>query len=309
MSIQPIIPETVTDLAPLQRAQRGWISQVVWSPNGKLIASASAGGVAIWRGTLHSKPLFIKQHDGPVKGVAFAPNGTTLATASADTTVKVWDLRAFSPSMQPIETYTHHTDAVEAVAIAQNGLVISVGVDQTVQIAHPSQQRTLTGHLDEVNALALSSDHRIAATGGHDSTIRLWDVVSGETIAVLTGHTSWIRALSFHPQRGMLLSASRDGSVRLWDVTQPEAAHEVASFWHEGDVRAVAFDATGTLAASGSTGGTINLWHIERQERIAVLEKHTMPVISLAFHPQNHLLASGGGDNMIYLWGIASEAV
>lgn len=309
MALQPITAQNAAQLTPLQQAQQGWIAQVIWSPNGKLIACASASGVNIWRGTLHSKPLHMQPHAGPVKGIAFAPNGTTFATASADTTVKVWDLRAFSPTMQPLETYTAHTDAVERVAIAQNGVIVTASVDQSVRLLHPSQQRALSGHLDEVNTLALSADSRIAATGGHDSTVRLWDVASGAALAVLTGHTSWVRVLDFHPREPLLLSSSRDGSVRVWDVSDTDNPQEQAAFWHEGDVRAAAFDAAGALIASGSTSGTINIWDVERGERVAVLEQHTMPVISLAFHPQNHLLLSGGGDNRLYLWGIETEAI
>lgn len=301
--MQPIDRHTAADLTPSQQATRGWIAEVAWSPSGGLLAVASAGGVAIWRGTLDKPPVFIKQHDGPVKSVAFAPNGYTLATASADTTVKVWDLRAFSPTMQPLETYTHG-ESVEQVAIARNGVVASACADGIVRLLHPSGVHLLPGHTDEVTALALNPGDFRLASGARDHTIRVWDMRDRDLIAEIDTHTDWVRRLAFHPRQNMLLSASRDGTARLWNTLRLPQVEPLATLWHPGDVRAAAFDATGDLLATGSTDGHITLWSVPDGEKLATLQHHTKPVISLAFHPQNHGLASGSGDNTLCLWGV-----
>ncbi|MEL7236717.1 MAG: WD40 repeat domain-containing protein, partial [Chloroflexota bacterium] len=261
MALQPITADNVANLHVAQQATRGWISKVVLSPDGRLLAASSAGGVGIWRGSLESKPMFMKPHNDPVKGVAFAPNGATLATASADTTVKVWDLRAFSPSMQPIETYTDHEDSVEDVVIAANGTVTSASVDRTVRLLRPRGSRVLAGHTDEVTTVAVN--HRLVASGGHDNTVRLWDVKTGEPVATLTGHNDWVRVVQFHPRdEDVLLSAGRDGVVRLWDISNPTAPAQTAAYYHEGDVRAATFDATGELVFAGSISGSVTVWEV-----------------------------------------------
>ncbi len=298
----PLTLQTITRAVPLQRATRGWIAQLAWSPDGRLLAAASAGGVAIWRGSLQSTPVFIKQHDGPVKSVAFAPNGTTLATASADTTIKLWDLRAFSPAMQPITTYTDHADSVDRVAIAANGAVVSGSVDGTVRVFQAQRNLTLTAHQGEVNTIALSTDGRLIASGGRDNTIRLWQTATGRSLGVITGHTDWIRVLQFHPSGDMLLSASRDGTARLWDVSDPTAPQQVRAMQHEGDVRAAAFGAAGEIVVTGSTSGALQVWRMVDGERQGVLTEHSKPAVALAFHPRNLFLASGSGDNTILLW-------
>ncbi len=285
-------------LRPLMEAKRGWISQVVWSPNGKLIAASGAGGVVVYRGSLSAPPVFIKGHSGPVKGLAFAPNGTTLATASADTTVKVWDLRAVSPTMQPMTVFEDHTDAVEKVLFAANGLVISCSVDGTIRVeVRGERRRVLGGHTDEVNAIAIQG--RTLASGGHDKTVRLWDWTTGEAIAALEGHADWVRKLAFNGDH--LLSASRDGTVRVWNIGARET---VGAYAHRGDVRALAVDASGEIVATSSIDGAIQLWAFEDGAHLGTLEDHTMPVLTLAFHPQNALLASGGGDNRMVVWGV-----
>jgi WD40 repeat protein len=268
-----------------------------------LIAVSSAGGVAIWRGSIEAPSVFIKQHDGPVKGVAFAPNGATLATASADTTVKVWDLRAFSPRMQPIDVF-QHGDAVEKVIFSPIGTLISCSIDGMVRLLHRGETIILRGHTDEVNAIAQSPDGQLLVSGGHDQTIRLWDMLTHETVAIINHHSDWVRKLRFHPSEPILLSASRDGSACLWDINQPTTPNLLNVMRHQGDVRAAVFDASGRIAATGSIDGLIQLWDTSDGNKIGTLVGHSKPVLSLAFHPKNTLLASGGGDNIIRLWGI-----
>ncbi|MEM6526789.1 MAG: WD40 repeat domain-containing protein [Chloroflexota bacterium] len=303
MTFETITARNATRLHVVQRAARGWISEVTLSPDGRLLAASSAGGVGIWRGSLESKPLFMKPHDGPVKGIAFAPNGVTFVTGSADTRVKTWDLRAFSPSMQPIEIYTNHEDSVEDVVIAANGTVISASVDRTVRMLHPRGSMVLTGHTDEVNTLAVN--HYLIASGGHDNMVRLWDIKSGESVAALKGHNDWVRRVQFHPKDdGVLLSAGRDGTVRLWDIRNATRPTQTAAFYHEGDVRAATFDATGDLIFAGSTSGNVAVWEVATGQRVAVLEHHNKPIISMILHPRNNFLITGGGDNDIALWVI-----
>jgi WD40 repeat protein len=295
-----ITPQTAPTLTVHQTATRGWIAHLAWSPDGKLLACSSAGGVGLWRGSIAGKQLFIKGHGGPVKGVAFAPNGTTLATCSADTTVKTWDLRAFSPQMQPINTYTT-PHAVEKVVFARNNTIITCGVDGMLRF-FPTAAAT-PAHTDEANTLALSPDHRLLATGGRDHLARLWDTGTHEPLADLRGHTDWVRAVAFHPSEPLLVTASRDRSARVWDISTPAAPQLRYALAHRGDVRTAAFSADGAVLATGSTDAAIQLWETASGDHLGALAGHTMPVMALAFHPGGALLASGGGDNQVMLWG------
>jgi len=111
-------------------------------------------------------------HDDRVVAVAFSPDGRYLATASADTTARVWDLRATDPSASPI-VLRGHDDAVKGVAFSPDGRYLATGSDDMtarvwdLQATDPSASpRILRGHNDAVSAVAFSPDGYSLATAG-----------------------------------------------------------------------------------------------------------------------------------------------
>ncbi|MEV7137416.1 nSTAND1 domain-containing NTPase [Streptomyces tauricus] len=175
----------------------------------------------------------------------------------------------------------------------------------------------LTGHTDNVNAVAYRADSRFLATGSNDDTARLWDVADPHrprTLAVLTGHTDKVSDLAFGPegsQGRVLATASWDGTARLWDLGDPRRPRTTAVLrGHTGDVNAVAFSPDGRVLASASTDGTVRLWDVTDPRRPRTTQ--TLPgrqdarraVLSVAFSPDGRVLAAAGFDNAVRLWTV-----
>jgi WD40 repeat protein len=107
--------------------------------------------------------------------VQFAPDGQTLATASQDRTVALWDTHTWRQRGKPLQG---HTTFVRALAFFPDGKTLATGSDdRTVKLwdLETGQERaTLLGHTHTISSLAVSSDGRLLISGSWDGTVRLW---------------------------------------------------------------------------------------------------------------------------------------
>jgi WD40 repeat protein len=166
-------------------------------------------------------------------------------------------------------------------------------------------ERTLTGHTQWVNSVAVSPDGTWAASGSDDRTIKIWDMETGECRTTLEGHTDRVLSVSITPDGKRILSGSLDNSIRVWDA---ESGRELMKLeGHTNGPWTVAALRDNARALSGGWDNTLKLWDLASGKCLRTIECGTEDadnVFSSAVNPAGTQVLSGHRDGRIGLWNL-----
>ncbi|MCL8012868.1 trypsin-like peptidase domain-containing protein [Streptomyces sp. AS02] len=178
----------------------------------------------------------------------------------------------------------------------------SEAIDSLESAATLPPRRHMSGHTQEVRAVAYSSDGRIFASAGADNTVRLRDAATMKTLRRFSAHDNALNAVAFSPDGSLLATAGADRLVRLWNPATGE--HRMTLGRHTDQVRAVAFHPEKDIIATAGDD-TVRLWNTADGQHLRALKGHTGHVRTVAFHPEEDVIATGGDDNTVRLWDSA----
>ena len=229
---------------------------VAVAPRGDLVAGGDDRGVVrVFRasdGTL----LWSRRQVGPVRALAFSPDGARLASAGSDGTI----VRSSRAGSRPLRLPSPGGD-VKVEFSSDGSLLATAGVDGNGRLWFPETgnlYRAMRAHKRSLTDIDFSQDGQIVATAGSDSDGRIWSVpkgtahvlqrvafgplrsialdasgqwvvaaagpisaivwstASGQQLFYLRGHTGRMTDVSFSPQGATILSASQDGTLRTY---------------------------------------------------------------------------------------------
>jgi small GTP-binding protein len=239
-------------------------------------------------------------HTGPVRSVAFSPDGRYALSGGDDNTVRIWD----PESGRCLRVLEGHFNSVWSVAWSPDGRhALSGAADHTVRLWDPVTGRCLRlfeGHSNGVNSVAWNPDGRHALSSAKDKTVRLWDTEYGRCLRVLEGHSASVWGVAWSRDGYHALSASDDKTVRLWDHEAGRCLRVLEG--HSAGVNSVAWNPDGRHALSSSEDKTVRLWDTETGDCLRVLEAHSDKVCSVAWSPDGRYALSGAEDKTVRLW-------
>lgn len=131
---------------------------------------------------------------------------------------------------------------------------------------------------------------------------------AGSVLAMLHSHHDRVWDVSFHPSKPLLASGSDDGTIVLWDLNSRQPFKTITNTASAASIYALTFSHDGQLLAAGDGNGDIWLRDTEHWLPIGEpLRGHEYNVHSLAFSADDALLVSGGADNRVIVWDVATH--
>ena len=218
------------------------ISDVVYSSDGKFLATTGIDKTAkIWDAT-SGKLLREFEHDGRVQAIDFSPDGKFLVTAVLPKNISVlWEV----DSGKKVRIFKGHTDWVYFVRFSPNGeYIATAGRDRVVKIWDVSTGKVIHNlpHASIVLGVDFSPDGKFLVSAGLpgelQETVIMWDVKTGRRVKSFIGPSNTVPRAKFSPNGQLLAAASWDRTVWIWDVS---TGNEVRSLVHESAVHDIAF--------------------------------------------------------------------
>lgn len=279
-------------------------------------------------------------HTHGVRGIAFSPDGTLVATASQDSSIKLWDAN----TGQAAKTLRGHKGYVDQVVFSPDGTFLaSRSNDRTIKIwdvRSGELTATLEGHQNYIAEITFSPDGKELLSASSNATIRRWNAMTGNEIAKLVKSERG-EGVAFSPDGKRFLTRSRSAFI-IWDLADGQeiarqastigslkqavfspdgrhiaiSGHDIVELWdaelkqkiwtangNAGWIRGLSFSPDGTrLASTGGSDRYVRVWDVNSGSEIMTLVGHGDAVNAVAFSPDGTRLASAGKDTTLKLW-------
>lgn len=282
---------------------------ISFSPDGTVLTGAGDSTIRLWNSadgteianisTIEDEPL------GRINQVIFSPDGSLFASGDSNGNIIVWDAASQTPQAQMTVQ-----GAVNDLRFSPDGSqLVSVSDEQYVHLwdaATGSEISAAVGHTNITNAVTFSPDSSTLAFSDYDENLWLWDTNAMPELNLATlvaggGDTSAENVTGIaYSSDGSILAAVDSFTVRLYDASNHQLLRELDG---DGIVDGLAFSPDDTLIAYTSSRG-LYVFDVQTGTLLASLEDHNDWLNSVAWSPDQTLIATSGSDHTVRVYGL-----
>lgn len=233
-------------------------------------------------------------------GVCF--DGTTIATANANKTVRLWN-----PNGKLLSVLQGHRDVVWDVCFSPDGRILaSASGDSTIKLwsRNGSLVQTFLGHSDSVFSINFHRSGHFIVSASADRTIRFWNL-KGTLLKTIDAHNDDVFSVCYSPDGTIVASASADKTIKLWslDIRNWDKNSLLLKTLssHTDGVNSVIFSPDGKTIISAGDDRSIKYWDIKGNLQKTIPQAHTASINKLSVSHDGKI-ASASSDNTVKLW-------
>jgi WD40 repeat protein len=239
-------------------------------------------------------------HDGhAVPSIAYCHELEQILTGSRDGSIRRWNRL----TNEVLLRWVPHASHVTRIIVSGDGrrtLSFGGGLVVESEITTGAPTAEWERHTQSVNAVVMMPDGRRAVSGSSDGTLRLWDIISGESLATIIGAEA--HALAVAPDGSRVAAGCKDGVVREFSLPEGALIRELTG--HLGYIRSVVYTPDGRLLLSGADDGVLRIWNRERDEALHAVREHRRALLAIAVSADGRRALTGGRDATVRLWDL-----
>ena len=272
---------------------------ITYNANRQTLDIGGPGGGGLWGGTVKHPPVHSIRRRWFIGELAFSPDGETLAVASDEGIVRIWDTETGAQKGM----ISGHARPISGAAFSPDSRLIA-GFVGGVLVLWDAESGERSSELSEIRIEAVSA--AFSPTGGLIAfggvgEVHLWDLNTDAPVRSLTGLPDDVGRLAFSPDGSLIAGAdtSRMPIVGLWDARTGELLHLFP--FPSGEITSLAFSADGHTLAIASRHGGVRLRDVRTGELQRNLKEFEIEVVSAAFSRDGRTFAVSAVDELI-LW-------